>query len=130
MLNRPGSADLCLTPWITVGSPAGMPWTPLSHMRVEIAVMRTPDGHRRLEISRFLRAPPIADHRMAPVNALGYLRIMSAVEDIEDTLARLRSHRAELVGERGIVRGQVPALLRPTPGGNPHRAGRADRLAG
>jgi catechol 2,3-dioxygenase-like lactoylglutathione lyase family enzyme len=68
-------------------------------MRVEIAMMRTPDGHSRLEISRFLTPPAVADHRNAPVNALGYLRIMFAVEDIDDTLARLRSHGAELVGE-------------------------------
>jgi catechol 2,3-dioxygenase-like lactoylglutathione lyase family enzyme len=73
--------------------------TGLSHMRVEIAMMRTPDGHSRLEISRFLTPPVVADHRNAPVNALGYLRIMFAVEDIDDTLARLRSHGAELVGE-------------------------------
>ena len=73
--------------------------TGLRHMRVEIAMMRTPDGHSRLEISRFLTPPPVADHRNAPVNALGYLRIMFAVEDIDDTLARLRSHGAELVGE-------------------------------
>jgi catechol 2,3-dioxygenase-like lactoylglutathione lyase family enzyme len=73
--------------------------TGLRDMRVEIAMMRTPDGHSRLEISRFLTPPPVADHRNAPVNALGYLRIMFAVEDIDDTLARLRSHGAELVGE-------------------------------
>jgi catechol 2,3-dioxygenase-like lactoylglutathione lyase family enzyme len=68
-------------------------------MRVEIAMMRTPDGHGRLEISRFLTPPAVADHRNAPVNALGYLRIMFTVEDIDDTLARLRPHGAELVGE-------------------------------
>jgi catechol 2,3-dioxygenase-like lactoylglutathione lyase family enzyme len=68
-------------------------------MRVEIAMMRTPDGHSRLEISRFLTPPAVADHRNAPVNALGYLCIMFAVEDIDDTLARLRPHGAELVGE-------------------------------
>jgi catechol 2,3-dioxygenase-like lactoylglutathione lyase family enzyme len=68
-------------------------------MRVEIAMMRTPDGHSRLELSRFLTPPPVADHRNAPVNALGYLRIMFAVEGIDDTLARLRAHGAELVGE-------------------------------
>src|ERR671934_3039846 len=73
--------------------------TGLGEQRVEIAMMRTPDGHSRLEISRFLRPPAVADHRNAPVNALGYLRIMFAVEDIDDTLARLRSHGAELVGE-------------------------------
>ncbi len=73
--------------------------TGLPHMRVEIAMMRTPDGHSRLEISRFLTPPAVADHRNAPVNALGYLRIMFAVEDIDDTLARLRKRGAQLVGE-------------------------------
>ena len=73
--------------------------TGLHRMRVEIAMMRTPDRHSRLEISRFLTPPAVADHRNAPVNALGYLRIMFAVEDIDDTLARLRPHGAELVGE-------------------------------
>ena len=73
--------------------------TGLRHMHVEIAMMRTPDGHSRLEISRFLTPPAVADHRNAPVNALGYLRIMFAVEDIDDTLARLRPHGAQLVGE-------------------------------
>jgi catechol 2,3-dioxygenase-like lactoylglutathione lyase family enzyme len=73
--------------------------TGLGDQHVEVAMMRTPDGHSRLELSRFLRPPPVADHRNAPVNALGYLRIMFAVEDIDDTLARLRKHGAELVGE-------------------------------
>src|SRR5512132_3143088 len=73
--------------------------TGLGDQRVEIAMMRTPDGHGRLELSRFLTPPAVADHRNAPVNALGYLRIMFAVEDIDDTLARLRPHGAELVGE-------------------------------
>ena len=73
--------------------------TGLRHMRVEIAMMRTPDGHSRLEISRFLTPPAVADHRNAPVNALGYLRIMFAVEDIDDTLARLGKRGAKLVGE-------------------------------
>lgn len=73
--------------------------TGLHDQRVETAMMRTPDGHSRLELSRFL-APSIAeDHRRAPVNALGYLRVMFAVEDLHDTLARLRPHGAELVGE-------------------------------
>jgi catechol 2,3-dioxygenase-like lactoylglutathione lyase family enzyme len=71
----------------------------LGDQRVEIAMMRTPDGHSRLELSRFLTPPPVADHRNAPVNALGYLRIMFAVEDIDDTLARLRKRGARLVGE-------------------------------
>ena len=73
--------------------------TGLGDQRVEVAMMRTPDGHSRLELSRFLTPPVVADHRNAPVNALGYLRIMFAVEDIDDTLARLRSHGTELVGE-------------------------------
>src|SRR5262245_59594576 len=73
--------------------------TGLGHQRVEIAMMRTPDGHNRLELSRFLSPPVVADHRNAPVNALGYLRVMFAVEDIDDTLARLRKRGAELVGE-------------------------------
>jgi catechol 2,3-dioxygenase-like lactoylglutathione lyase family enzyme len=73
--------------------------TGLRPMRVEIAMMRTPDGHSRLEISRFLTPPAIADHRNAPVNALGYLRIMFAVDDIDETLARLRKRGAQLVGE-------------------------------
>jgi predicted enzyme related to lactoylglutathione lyase len=62
-------------------------------------MMRTPDGHSRLELSRFLRPPTVADHRNAPVNALGYLRVMFAVEDLDDTLARLDKHGAELVGD-------------------------------
>jgi catechol 2,3-dioxygenase-like lactoylglutathione lyase family enzyme len=73
--------------------------TGLGDQRVEIAMMRTPDGHSRLELSRFLMPPTVADHRNAPVNALGYLRVMFAVEDIDETLAHLRSHGAELVGE-------------------------------
>jgi catechol 2,3-dioxygenase-like lactoylglutathione lyase family enzyme len=73
--------------------------TGLGEQRVEIAMMRTPDGHSRLELSRFLTPSPVADHRNAPVNALGYLRVMFAVDDIDDTLARLRKHGAELVGE-------------------------------
>ena len=73
--------------------------TGLRDQRVEIAMMRTPDGHGRLELSRFLTPPVVADHRNAPVNALGYLRVMFAVEDIDDTLARLGKRGAELVGE-------------------------------
>lgn len=73
--------------------------TGLGQQRVEIAMMVTPDGHSRLELSRFLTPPVVADHRNAPVNALGYLRIMFAVDDIDDTLARLRKHGAQLVGE-------------------------------
>jgi catechol 2,3-dioxygenase-like lactoylglutathione lyase family enzyme len=73
--------------------------TGLGSQRVEIAMMVTPDGHSRLEISRFLTPPVVADHRKAPVNALGYLRVMFAVEDIDDTLVRLGKRGAELVGE-------------------------------
>jgi catechol 2,3-dioxygenase-like lactoylglutathione lyase family enzyme len=73
--------------------------TGLQDMRVEIAMMRTPDGHSRLELSRFLAPPVVADHRNAPVNALGYLRVMFAVEDIDDTLARLGKRGAVVVGE-------------------------------
>ena len=73
--------------------------TGLGSQCVEIAMMVTPDGHSRIEISRFLTPPTISDHRTAPVNALGYLRIMFTVEDIDDTLARLGKHGAELVGE-------------------------------
>jgi catechol 2,3-dioxygenase-like lactoylglutathione lyase family enzyme len=73
--------------------------TGLGDQRVEIAMMRTPDGHSRLELSRFLTPPVVADHRDAPVNSLGYLRVMFTVDGIDDTLARLRKHGAELVGE-------------------------------
>jgi len=73
--------------------------TGLQSQRVEIAMMVTPDGHSRLELSRFLHPPVVADHRNAPVNALGYLRVMFAVDDIDDTLVRLRERGAQLVGE-------------------------------
>jgi len=73
--------------------------TGLGDQRVEIAMMRTPDGHGRLELSRFLTPPVVADHRNAPVNALGYLRVMFAVDDIDETLERLRKRGATLVGE-------------------------------
>ena len=73
--------------------------TGLGDQRVEIAMMRTPDGHSRLELSRFLTPAAVADHRNAPVNALGYLRVMFAVDDIDETLSRLSKHGAQLVGE-------------------------------
>ena len=73
--------------------------TGLGDQHVEIAMMRTPDGHSRLELSRFLAPPVIADHRSAPVNALGYLRVMFAVEDLDDTLERLSKRGAEVVGK-------------------------------
>ena len=73
--------------------------TGLGNQRVEVAMMVTPDGHSRLELSRFLAPPVVADHRNAPVNALGYLRVMFAVENIDETLARLQQHGAQLVGD-------------------------------
>ena len=76
--------------------------TGLGDQRVEMAMMRTPDGHSRLELSRFLTPPVVADHRNAPVNALGYLRVMFAVDDIDETLARLRKHGAELVSSEVV----------------------------
>ena len=73
--------------------------TGLRGQRVEIAMMRTPDGHSRLELSRF-DAPPIAsDHRAAPVNSLGYLRVMFAVDDLDESLARLGRLGATVVGD-------------------------------
>src|ERR1041385_5376362 len=72
--------------------------TGLGDQRVEIAMMRTPDGHGRLELSRFLAPPVVADHRTAPVNALGYLRVMFAVDDIDETVARLAKLGATVVG--------------------------------
>ena len=76
--------------------------TGLGDQRVEIAMMRTPDGHSRLELSRFLEPSVVADHRNAPVNALGYLRVMFAVDDVDETLARLRKHGAELVSSEVV----------------------------
>ena len=78
--------------------------TGLGDQRVEIAMMRTPDSHGRLELSRFLTPPTVADHRNAPVNALGYLRVMFAVDDIDETLEKLSKRGARLVGE--VVRYQ------------------------
>src|SRR4051812_15129963 len=77
------------------------PWagrvTGLGDQRVETAMMRTPDGHGRLELSQFLTPPVVGDHRRAPVNSLGYLRVMFAVDDLDETLTRLRAYGAELV---------------------------------
>jgi catechol 2,3-dioxygenase-like lactoylglutathione lyase family enzyme len=73
--------------------------TGLGSQTVEIAMMITPDGHSRIELSRFLNPPTVADNRLAPVNALGYLRVMFAVEDIDELLTRLYKHGAQLVGE-------------------------------
>src|ERR671932_11696 len=76
--------------------------TGLGDQRVEVAMMRTPDGHGRLELSRFLEPAVVSDHRDAPVNALGYLRVMFAVDDLDGTLARLRKHGAELVSSEVV----------------------------
>jgi len=73
--------------------------TGLADQRVEIAMMRMPDGHGRLELSRFLAPPVVADHRNDPVNALGYLRVMFAVDDIDEMLVRLGKRGAKLAGE-------------------------------
>ncbi len=76
--------------------------TGLGDQRVEIAMMRTPAGHGRLELSHFLTPTAVADHRNAPVNALGYLRVMFAVDDIDKTLTRLRKHGAKLVSSEVV----------------------------
>ena len=105
--------------------------TGLHGMRVDIAMMRTPDGHSRLELSRFLAPPVLTDHRAAPVNALGYLRVMFTVDDIDATLVRLVNRGAQLVGEvvqyentyrlcyvrgpEGILIGLAEQLLQKTP---------------
>ncbi|MGV1759854.1 VOC family protein [Rhizobium sp. A22-96] len=73
--------------------------TGLGDQHVEVAMMRTPDGHSRLELSRFIRPAVVEDHRNAPVNALGYLRVMFSVDDVDETLERLRKRGAQLVGE-------------------------------
>lgn len=73
--------------------------TGLGNQQVEIAMMVTPDGHSKLELSRFISPPTVADNRNAPVNALGYLRVMFTVEDIDETLVRLQKRGARLVGE-------------------------------
>src|SRR6476620_8775376 len=78
--------------------------TGLGNQHVEIAMMITPDGHSRIELSRFIEPAVVADHRNAPVNALGYLRVMFTVDDIDETLGRLRKLGVELVGE--VVRYQ------------------------
>lgn len=73
--------------------------TGLGAQNVEVAMMVTPDGHSRIELSRFITPPVISDHRTAPVNALGYLRVMFTVEDIDELVGRLIKHGAQLVGE-------------------------------
>jgi catechol 2,3-dioxygenase-like lactoylglutathione lyase family enzyme len=80
--------------------------TGLGDQRVEIAMLRMPDGHGRLELSRFIEPAVIEDHRTAPVNALGYLRVMFAVDDVDETLERLRDHGAELVSSEVVRYGE------------------------
>ena len=87
--------------------------TGLRDQRVEIAMMRTPDGHSRLELSRYLTPLAVADHRNAPVNALGYLRVMFAVDDIDETLERLLKRGAHLVGEVVTYKDAYRLLLHP-----------------
>lgn len=78
--------------------------TGLGDQEVEIAMMVTPDGHSRLEISKFITPPVVSDHRNAPVNSLGYLRVMFTVENLDQTLQNLEKTGARLVGE--VVRYQ------------------------
>lgn len=73
--------------------------TGLGSQTVEIAMMVTPDGHSRLELTRFIAPHTVSDHRKAPVNSLGYLRVMFTVEDVDEMVARLSKHGAQLVGE-------------------------------
>ena len=106
--------------------------TGLGHQQVEIAMMHTPDGHGRVELSRFIAPDVVADHRRAPVNALGYLRVMFTVDDLDTTLERLQAQGTELVstevvryedvyrlcyvrGPEGILVGLAQELAAPTP---------------
>ncbi|MES0021398.1 MULTISPECIES: VOC family protein [unclassified Mesorhizobium] len=100
--------------------------TGLGDQHVEIAMMRSPDGYSRLELSRFLTPTVVADHRNAPVNALGYLRVMFTVDDIDDTLERLRKRGAQLVGE--VVRYQEVYRLCYIHGPEGHLIGLAQEL--
>ncbi|MFI5498058.1 VOC family protein [Nocardia asteroides] len=76
--------------------------TGLGDQRVEIAMMRTPDGHSRLELSRFLEPEVIVPPQNSPVNTVGYLRVMFTVDDIDETLARLGEHGAQLVSSEVV----------------------------
>ncbi len=102
--------------------------TGLRDMRVEIAMLRTPDGYGRLELSRFLAPPVVADHRGAPANALGYLRVVFAVDDIDATLARLGRRGAKLVGEVSSIKtcigSAISGVLRGYLSGWPKSSGR------
>ena len=118
--------------------------TGLGDQKVEVAMMVTPDGHSRLELSRFLVPSVVADHRTAPVNALGYLRVMFTVEDIADTLTRLRRRGAEVVdqvvdyqdlyrlcyirGPEGILIGLAQEIRKPDTDGNERIDALAERM--
>ena len=109
-------------PWVdqTVG---------LNDVRADITMMRTPDGHGRVELSKFHRPPAVrAEPESAPANALGMRRIMFMVDDVDDVVSRLRSHCAELVGEIAQYEDVYRALLRAWPRGHHHRAVRAAQL--
>src|SRR5918996_3372654 len=101
----------------------------LDGVRSDIAMMRPPDGHGRVELDKFHTPPATTAEPNAPVNTLGIRRIMFAVDDIEDVIARLQAHGAELVGELEQYEDSY-RLLRPRPRGHHRRAGRADRLTG
>ncbi len=110
-------------PWVdqTVG---------LDDVRADIVMMRTPDGHGRVELSRFQRPAAVrAEPESTPANALGMRRIMFLVDDLDDTVARLRSHGAELVGRDRAVRGHLPTLLPARPRGHHRRTVRAAQLS-
>ena len=109
-------------PWVdqTVG---------LNGVRADITMMRTPDGHGRVELSRFHRPPALrSEPESAPANGLGMRRIMFMVDDVDDVVTRLGSHGAELVGEIAQYEDILPALLRARPRGHHHRAVRAAQL--
>ena len=100
----------------------------LDGVRSDIAMLRTPDGHGRLELSKFHTPPAVSAEPHAPVNRLGMGRIMFAVDDIEAVLARLQGPRHRARRRGGAVRGHISALLRPRPRGDPRRPGRAAEL--
>jgi catechol 2,3-dioxygenase-like lactoylglutathione lyase family enzyme len=101
----------------------------LDGVRVDIAMMRTPDGHGRLELTKFHTPTAVsAEPENAPGNTLGLRSIMFAVDDIDATVAGLRAHGAETRWRGGAVLGQLPALLRPRPRGDHRRPGRAAQL--
>jgi catechol 2,3-dioxygenase-like lactoylglutathione lyase family enzyme len=98
--------------------------------RADIPMMQTPDGNGRLELVTFRSQSNQGDNRHAPANTPGIRHIAFAVEDIDAVVAGLRARGAELVGELERLQAQLPALLRPRPGGNHHRTSGADRLTG